>query len=303
MPDRPPPGGVALHEAGRSCGHSGHFASEVEFSKGYRYFASVIKFAKCGSAAKVGIRRVGIAVKTAHGARFPGPGARRPRGIAARTGPAPPPLSNETHWDRKPPIGVGNLPTPMHRNLPQCGKARHVAYPNALLPTPMRAHARPLRFRRPGSCGLHCESGREWSEMRLSYAVFDGLRAGVVRNASGFDGFGWIRVDSVRLRRILDHMPAKPPLPPETQTRFGPPNRWGTGPLGHRAGTGRVEAAARGKHPHRAGTGGGVEATPTCGRRPPPAQAPTRLLVVEAATTRGRRPPPLHLGAPVRPAP
>ena len=74
--------------------------------------------------------------------------------------------------------------------------------------------------------------------MRLSLAVFDGLRAGVVRNASGFDGFGWIRVDSVRLRRFLDHMPVKPPFPPETQTLFGPPNRWGTGPLGHRAGTG-----------------------------------------------------------------
>ena len=131
MPDRPPPGGVAFREAGRSCGHSGHFASEVEFSKGYRYFASVIKLAKCGSAAKVGIRRVGIAVKTAHGARLPGPGARRPRGIAARTGPAPPPLSNETHWGRKPPIGVGNLPTPMPSCLPQCGEALAVAYPNA----------------------------------------------------------------------------------------------------------------------------------------------------------------------------
>ena len=93
--------------------------------------------------------------------------------------------------------------------------------------------------------------------MRLSYAVFDGLRAGVVQKASGVEGFGWRRVETVRLRSILDHMPAKPPLPPETQTLFGPPNRWGTGPLGHRAGTGRVEAAARGKHPHRAGTGGG----------------------------------------------
>ena len=124
------------------AGHSGHFASEVEFSKGYRYFASVIKLAKCGSAAKVGIRRVGIAVKTAHGARFPGPGARRPRGIAARTGPAPPLLSNETHWGRKPPIGVGNLPTPMPSCLPQCGNARHVAYPTALLPTPMRGGTR-----------------------------------------------------------------------------------------------------------------------------------------------------------------
>ena len=155
-------------------------------------------------------RRVGIAVKTAHGARLPGPGARRPRGIAVRTGPAPPPLSNETHWGRKPPIGVGNLPTPMPSCLPQYGKARHVAYPNALLPTPMRAHARPLRFRRPGSCGFHCESGRGWSEMRLSLAVFDGLRAGVVRNASGFDGFGRIRVDSVRLRRFWTTCPSSP---------------------------------------------------------------------------------------------
>ena len=61
-----------------------------------------------------------------------------------------------------------------------------------------------------------------WSEMRLGFAVFGGLRAWVVRNASGFDGFGRIRVDSVGLRRFLDHMPAKPPFPPETQTLFGP---------------------------------------------------------------------------------
>ena len=54
--------------------------------------------------------------------------------------------------------------------------------------------------------------------------------AGVVRNASGFAGFGRIRVDSVRLRRILDHMPAKPLFPPETQTHFGPPNRWSARP-------------------------------------------------------------------------
>ena len=184
-------------------------------------------------------------MKTAHGARLPGPGARRPPGIAVRTGPAPPPLSNETHWDRKPPIGVGNLPTPMPSCLPQCGKTLAVAYPNAerhaTLPTPMpcylpqcgRTHA-PCAFGALAPAGSHCESGRGWSKMRLSLAVFDGLRAGVVRNASGFDGFGWIRVDSVRLRRFLDHMPAKPPLPPETQTLFGPPNRWGTGPLGHR---------------------------------------------------------------------
>ena len=50
-----------------------------------------------------------------------------------------------------------------------------------------------------------------WSEMRLGFAVFGGLRAWVVRNASGFDGFGRIRVDSVGLRRFLDH--SRPPPP------------------------------------------------------------------------------------------
>ena len=205
-------------------------------------------------------------MKTAHGGRLPGPGARRPRGIAVRTGPAPPPLSNETHWGRKPPIGVGNLPTPMPSCLPQCGKTLAVAYPNAgrhaTLPTPMHRNL-PQCGRTPARCAFGAPapagstanlggggpkrvwvslfsvgSARGWSEMRLGFAVFGGLRAWVVRNASGFDGFGRIRVDSVRLRRFLDHMPVKPPFPPETQTLFGPPNRWGTGPLGHRAGTG-----------------------------------------------------------------
>ena len=36
-------------------GHGGCFASEVEFSKGYRHFASVITLAKCGIAVKVGM--------------------------------------------------------------------------------------------------------------------------------------------------------------------------------------------------------------------------------------------------------
>ena len=95
-----------------------------------------------GIAAKVGIRRVGIAVKPAHGARLPDPGARRPRGIAARTGPAPPPLSNETHWGRKPPIGVGRALAARERREKLGQETTHwgrqFAYPNALLPTPMR---------------------------------------------------------------------------------------------------------------------------------------------------------------------
>ena len=137
--------------------------------------------------------------------------------------------------------------------------------------------------------------------MRLSLAVFDGLRAGVVQKASGFDGFGRIRADSVRLRRILDHMPAKPPFPPETQTHFGPPNRWGTGPLGHRAGTGGgVEAAARGKHPtvmaERAPRGRGL--------RPPHAESTLTGRVPGGYPGAGLRPPPpLHLGPLCAPPP
>ena len=256
MPDRPPPGGVAFREAGRSCGHSGHFASEVEFSKGYRHFASVITLAKCGSAVKaeVSLRKWDPSCRyrceNSPWRAAPGPGRPEATRYSRQNGPRAAStfqrdaLGQETtHWGRQFAYPNALLPTPMREGTPRCLPQCPVAYPNAgrhtTLPAPMRAHARPLRFRRPGSCGLHCESGRGWSKMRLSLAVFGGLRTGVVRNASGFDGFGRIRVDSVRLRRFLDHMPVKPPFPPETQTHFGPPDRWGTGPLGHRASTGR----------------------------------------------------------------
>ena len=170
-----------------------------------------------------------------------------------------------THWGRQFAYPNALLPTPMREGTPRCLSQRPVAYPNAgrraTLPTPMHRNL-PQCGRTPARCAFGAPapagstanlsgggpkrvwvslfsmgSARGWSEMRLSLAVFDGLRAGVVRNASGFDGFGRIRGDSVRLRRFLDHMPVKPPFPPETQTHFGPPNRWGTGPLGHRAGT------------------------------------------------------------------
>ena len=148
------------------------------------------------------------------------------------------------------------------RCLPQCGRTPARCAFSAPAPAGSTANLGGGDPKRVWVSLFSTGSARGWSKMRLSFAVFGGLRAGVVRNASGFDGFRWIRVDSVRLRRFLDHMPVKPPFPPETQTHFGPPNRWGTGPLGHRAGPegAGVEAAARGKHPHRAGTGGGVEA-------------------------------------------
>ena len=105
--------------------------------------------------------------------------------------------------------------------LPQCGRP------------PARC-----AFGTQASAGCTATSGgggREWSKTRLGFAVFEGLRAWMVQKASGFDGFGRIRADSVRLRRILDHMPAKPLFPPETQTHFGPPNRWSTRPQDRQA--------------------------------------------------------------------
>ena len=64
--------------------------------------------------------------------------------------------TDQAHWGRQPPIGVGNLPTPMLRFLPQCterpcrslpqctGQRRAPAsptYPNAPFPAPIRRTA------------------------------------------------------------------------------------------------------------------------------------------------------------------
>ena len=138
--------GPVVRTLGSFCKRGGVFKGIPSLCKCYIACKVWHRCESGGIAAKVGIRRVGIAVKTAHGGRLPGPGARRPRGIAVRTGPAPPPLSNETHWGRKPPIGVGNLPTPMPSCLPQCGKARYVACPNAgARPPAVLSAPRPLR--------------------------------------------------------------------------------------------------------------------------------------------------------------
>ena len=148
-----------------------------------------------------------------------------------------------THWGRQFAYPNALLPTPMRegtpRCLPQCGRTPARCAFSAPAPAGSTANLGGGDPKRVWVSLFSTGSARGWSKMRLSLAVFDGLGAGVVRNASGFDGFGWIRVDSVRLRRFLDHMPVKPPFPLETQTLFGPPNRWGTGPLGHRASTGR----------------------------------------------------------------
>ena len=84
----------------RQC--SGSSASEVEFSKGYRHFASVITLAQCGITAKV-------------------EASLRKRAPLRRH--SIPPGRREPHWGRKPPIGVGYLPAPMLRFLPQCSPA------------------------------------------------------------------------------------------------------------------------------------------------------------------------------------
>ena len=138
----------ARRGGGPWAGYLGCFASEVEFSKGYRHFASVITLAKCGSAVKAeaSLRKWDPSCRyrceNSPWRAAPGPGSPEVTRYSHENGPAPPPLSNETHWGRKPPIGVGNLPAPMPSCLPQYRKARRVACPNAPLPTPMREGTR-----------------------------------------------------------------------------------------------------------------------------------------------------------------
>ena len=140
----------------RRAGMASSFASGVEFSKGYRHFASVITLAKCG-----------IAVKIAHGARSPGSGrpgehafSLRKRGRCAQrlsttgrpaaasastTGPSEPccgigagnhalghvsyerRCATGSSWGRKPRIGAGQPALGQANSLPQCT----VSCPNA----------------------------------------------------------------------------------------------------------------------------------------------------------------------------
>ena len=136
------------------AGHSGCLASEVGFSKGYRHFASVISLAKCGSAVKaeVSLRKCAPSCRyrceNSPWRAAPGPGRPEAPRYSRQNGPRAASafqrdaLGQETtHWGRQFAYPNALLPTPMREDtrscLPQCGKARHVACPNALLPTPM----------------------------------------------------------------------------------------------------------------------------------------------------------------------
>ena len=136
----------------------------------------------------------GIAVKTAPGGALGqrGSGAAGQRGSGSLT-PEVPAVVDKAVVQRR--IGTGNhllgqvnphwgrllscpnapQPTPMHFNLPQCGR------------TP--AHR---AFDTPAPADSHCESGWERSKTRLGPSVFGGLRAWMVRNArartKGADG-------------------------------------------------------------------------------------------------------------------
>ena len=110
----------------RQC--SGSSASEVEFSKGYRHFASVITLAECG-----------ITVKVEASLRKRAP----PRRHSA------PPGRREPHWGRKPTIGVGRALAARERREALGQEttywSRLLTCPNAPLHTPMLARVRPLR--------------------------------------------------------------------------------------------------------------------------------------------------------------
>ena len=129
------------------AGHSGCLASEAEFSKGYRHFASVISLAKCGSAVKAeaSLRKCAPSCRyrceNSPWRAAPGPGRPEATRYSRQNGPRAASafqrnaLGQETtHWGRQFAYPNTLLPTPMRQDtrscLPQCGKTLAVAYPN-----------------------------------------------------------------------------------------------------------------------------------------------------------------------------
>ena len=120
-------------------GYGGSFASEVEFSKGYRHFASVITLAKCksgGVAVKPGpwSARAQAPVGQVRSARWPrsprradsgalGPGAAAPVAPPAAPSRAPRAALGQAspHWGRLITCPNAQFPAPMARILPRCG--------------------------------------------------------------------------------------------------------------------------------------------------------------------------------------
>ena len=136
------------------AGHSGCLASEVGFSKGYRHFASVISLAKCGSAVKaeVPLRKCAPSCRyrceNSPWRAAPGPGRPEAPRYSRQNGPRAASafqrdaLGQETtHWGRQFAYPNALLPTPMREDTRSCLPQRPLAYPkaerHATLPTPM----------------------------------------------------------------------------------------------------------------------------------------------------------------------
>ena len=149
----------ARRGGGPWAGYLGCFASEVEFSKGYRHFASVITLAKCGSAVKAeaSLRKwdPSCRYRCENSPWRAAPGPRRPEATrySRQNGPRAASafqrdaLGQETtHWGRQFAYPNALLPTPIREGTPRCLPQCPLAHPNAArhatLPTPMRQGTR-----------------------------------------------------------------------------------------------------------------------------------------------------------------
>ena len=161
---------VSREKSRPSGGRGGCFASEAEFSKGYRHFASVITLAKCGIAVKVRYRCESgpTASASTTGLSESGRGIGAGNHLLGQVNNLPqctvtyPNATAHPPQQRPAAENLLPLPTPMHRNLPQCdsapapaapgcGESAPIAYPDDPLPTPMRT--RPARWGPPASAG------------------------------------------------------------------------------------------------------------------------------------------------------
>ena len=194
---------VSREKSRPSGGRGGCFASEAEFSKGYRHFASVITLAKCGIAVKVRYRCESgpTASASTTGLSESGRGIGAGNHLLGQVNNLPqctvtyPNATAHPPQQRPAAENLLPLPTPMHRNLPQCdsapapaapgcGESAPIAYPDDPLPTPMRT--RPARWGPPASAGPDAPApclGRERSGPPYHARVPRSLRRAFLRTA------------------------------------------------------------------------------------------------------------------------
>ena len=132
--------------------------------------------------------------------------------------------TDQAHWGRQPPIGVGNLPTPMLRFLPRCAKRPGrslpqctVSYPNALnalavpCPNTPDSGAPPLRPPTPTHRFLPQCTGRPAD--RVGAQVRARLHAPIRQTAWSFP-----TPRSATDHQCRAHGPTAPRLPPSRRT-------------------------------------------------------------------------------------